>query len=161
MLEILAGTGLDPRLLHLEITESVLLVGDSAVEKVLAEAQQHGMEISLDDFGTGYSSLSYLLSFPSDEIKIDRSFVRGVDQDVRRAELVRTVLQLSHSLNKRVVAEGVETQQELMALQAMGCRFVQGYLLGKPFPAETLAERTPLGAMFPAGRTSEPAYRIV
>jgi diguanylate cyclase (GGDEF)-like protein len=141
ILEILACAGMDPELLHLEITESVLLVAEDTVAKVLMEAQQHGMDICLDDFGTGYSSLSHLLSFPTDEIKIDRSFVRRLHQDARRAEVVRTVLQLGRSLNKRVVAEGVETREELETLQEMGCRYVQGYLFGKPFPVQALADK--------------------
>ncbi|MGI4826655.1 MAG: putative bifunctional diguanylate cyclase/phosphodiesterase [Janthinobacterium lividum] len=147
MLQILASAGMDPRLLHLEITESVLLVGEDTVAKVLTEAQRQGMEISLDDFGTGYSSLSHLLSFPTDEIKIDRSFVRGLHRDARRAELVRTVLHLGRSLKKRVVAEGVETQEELQALQDMGCKYVQGYLFSEPFPAEALADQPLCAAM--------------
>lgn len=141
MLEILARTGMDPHLLHLEITESVLLVGEDTVANLLVEAQRQGMDISLDDFGTGYSSLSHVLSFPTDEIKIDRSFVHGLHQDPRRAELVRTVLQLGQFLHKRVVAEGVETQEELQALQELGCRYVQGYLFAKPFPVEDLASQ--------------------
>jgi diguanylate cyclase (GGDEF)-like protein len=140
-LAILANAHMDPQLLRLEITESVLLVAEDTVAKVLREAQLHGMEISLDDFGTGYSSLSHLLSFPTDEIKIDKSFVQGLHQDARRAELVRTVLQLGRSLNKRVVAEGVETSEELEALESMGCRYVQGYVLGRPFPVQDLSSR--------------------
>ena len=143
LLQTLASTEMDPNLLHLEITESVLLVGEDAVAKVLLEAQRCGMEISLDDFGTGYSSLSHLLSFPTDEVKIDCSFVRGLHQDVRRAELVRTVLQLGRSLHKRVIAEGVETDEELQALQEMGCKYAQGELFAKSFPVENLAALAP------------------
>ena len=138
ILEILVQTGMDPHLLILEVTESVLVVGDSSVAQVLSEAQRHGLQISLDDFGTGYSSLSHLLNFPTDEIKIDCTFVQGLDRDGRRAELVRTVLHLGRSLNKRVIAEGVEKSEELAALRDMGCEYVQGYLFSKPFPAEEL-----------------------
>lgn len=138
VLEALARTGLDPHLMHLEITESVMLSDDKGVLTVLSEARRHGIHVSLDDFGTGYSSLSYLLRFPTDEIKIDRGFIRGMDKDPQRIALVRTVLQLGASLNKRVIAEGVETEQELEVLERMGCSYVQGYLLGKPSPADAL-----------------------
>ncbi len=161
LLQILAGAEMDPHLLHLEITESVLLVGEDAVAKVLIEAQRCGMQISLDDFGTGYSSLSHLLSFPTDEVKIDRSFVRGLHQDVRRAELVRTVIQLGRSLHKRVVAEGVETDEELQALQEMGCKYAQGDLFAKSFPVETLMALAPFAIANPPRASGRRKYGLV
>ena len=135
---IVRETQLDPRLLKLEITESVLLSGYQAVEKVLVGARALGIQISLDDFGTGYSSLSYLLRFPFDVVKIDRSFVHHLDRDRRRAEMVRMVIQLAATLKKKVVAEGVESPEELARLREFGCDMVQGYLLSKPLAPEAV-----------------------
>jgi diguanylate cyclase (GGDEF)-like protein len=129
---ILRATGLDPRLLKLEITESVLLSDYHAAEEVLSGARALGIEVCLDDFGTGYSSLSYLLRFPFDVVKIDRSFVRHLDSDHRRAEMVRMVLQLAATLNKQVIAEGIESPAELEYLRELGCGRVQGFLLSRP-----------------------------
>lgn len=138
VLSTLERTGLHPTLLRLEITESALLVHESAVKFTLAQARAQGIRISLDDFGTGYSSLSFLLNLPVDEVKVDRSFVSDMHSDPQRRELVRTVIQLGHSLGKRVVAEGVETEQDLSELAAMGCECAQGWLISRPLLAEAL-----------------------
>lgn len=138
LLQTLASAGLDPHLMHLEITETVMLSNEQNILTMLHEARRHGIHVSLDDFGTGYSSLSYLINFPTDEIKIDRGFIRGMDKDPQRIALVRMVLQLGVSLTKRVIAEGVETEEELEILKKMGCAYVQGYLLGRPFPIASL-----------------------
>ena len=125
-------SGLPPRCLHLEITESALLLDDAIVERTLAEVRSHGMGISLDDFGTGYSSLSYLLNLPVDELKIDQSFIHDLEFDPRRVELVKTVLSMGRTLGKRVVAEGVETPEQFEILRRLGCEYVQGYLISRP-----------------------------
>jgi len=138
VLSTLERCGLSPTLLRLEITESVLLVHEHTVHQVLTELRAQGIRISLDDFGTGYSSLSFLLNLPVDEVKVDRSFVSNMNQDPQRRELVRTVIQLGQSLGKRIVAEGVETEQELSELTSMGCECVQGWLISKPLPAHIL-----------------------
>lgn len=138
ILSTLDRTGLDPSLLRLEITESVLLVHEKTVKLVLDKARAHGISISLDDFGTGYSSLSFLLNLPVDEVKVDRSFVSNLHLDPQRRELVRTVIQLGHSLGKSVVAEGVETEQEFRELSGMGCPCVQGWLISRPMLAEAM-----------------------
>ena len=138
---ILAETGLPPTLLHLEITESVLLGGLTATEAVLNQARMLGIEISLDDFGTGYSSLSYLLRFPFDVVKIDRSFVHAIDLNPRQAELVQTVIQLARNLNKKVIAEGVETEAEQKKLEEFGCDLLQGFLYSPPLPAHLVEQR--------------------
>lgn len=143
LLATLDRTGLDPSLLRLEITETALLVHESMVKQVLLQARAHGIHISLDDFGTGYSSLSFLLSLPVDEVKVDRSFVSDMHLDPKRRELVRTVIQLGHSLGKRVVAEGVETEQELRELAAMGCECAQGWLISRPLLAAALEADMP------------------
>jgi diguanylate cyclase (GGDEF)-like protein len=129
---ILRATGLDPHLLKLEITESVLLNGYHAAEEVLSGARALGISVCLDDFGTGYSSLSYLLRFPFDVVKIDRSFIRHLDSDHRRAEMVRMVIQLAATLNKQIIAEGIESAEELSQLRLLECGRVQGFLLSRP-----------------------------
>ncbi len=132
LLTVLERTGLPPTLLRLEITETALLTKEAVVKQTLEQARMHGIRISLDDFGTGYSSLSFLLSLPVDEVKVDRSFVSHMHLDPDREEVVRTVIRLGHSLGKRVVAEGVETAEDLRGLTEMGCECVQGYLISKP-----------------------------
>ena len=128
----LEETGLPAEQLKLEMTESVLLSGHKQVSTVLAECRKMGIQIYLDDFGTGYSSLSYLLHYPFDVIKIDKSFVRHLMDDRVRAELVRTVVQMAQNLGKRVVAEGVESDEEYHFLRAIECDLAQGFLLSKP-----------------------------
>ena len=135
---ILAETGLPPTLLKLEITETVLLTGTEQVKQTLAAARALGIEISLDDFLTGYSSLSYLLQYPCDVVKIDRSFVHTMDKDPRRAELVRTAVQLARNLDMKVIAEGVELEEELFALADVGCDLIQGFLFSKPIPIDAV-----------------------
>ena len=140
ILQTLASSGLPARRLHLEITESALLLDDSVVERTLLEARDLGIGVSLDDFGTGYSSLSYLLNLPADELKIDQSFIFDLEFDQRRVELVRTVLTLGRTLGKRVVAEGVETEEQFSILRTLGCEFIQGYLMSKPLPDSLVEE---------------------
>jgi len=136
ILQTLENTGLAARHLHLEITESALLLDDAIVEKTLAEARKHGIGVSLDDFGTGYSSLSYLLNLPVDELKIDQSFIHDLEFDQRRVELVKTVLTLGRALGKRVIAEGVESYEQFEILRSLGCEYVQGYLISKPLASD-------------------------
>ena len=143
LLGTLERTGLPASLLRLEITETALLTHEAIVKQTLEQARAHGIRISLDDFGTGYSSLSFLLSLPVDEVKVDRSFVSNMDCDPDREELVRTVIHLGHSLGKRVVAEGVETEKDLLGLIEMGCECVQGYLISKPLSPEALEAEYP------------------
>ncbi len=138
VLDALAHAGLEPSLLRLEITESVLLVHEGSVKQILTDIRHHGIRVSLDDFGTGYSSLSFLLKLPVDEVKVDRSFVSEMDHNQERREMVRTVIQLGHSLGKRVVAEGVETEQEFQTLAAMGCDCAQGWLISRPLFARAM-----------------------
>ncbi len=155
VLEVLERTGLTASLLRLEITETALLVDQAVVRQTLEQARSLGIRISLDDFGTGYSSLSFLLSLPVDEVKVDRSFVSHMVQDAKRRELVRTVVHLGHTLGKSVVAEGVETEQELLTLAEMGCECVQGYYISKPLSPE--AVEADLSAMGLAVSSFHPA----
>ena len=147
ILQTLETSGLPPRCLHLEITESALLLDDTLVEKTLAEARSHGIGVSLDDFGTGYSSLSYLLNLPVDELKIDQSFIHDLELDQRRVELVKTVLSMGRTLGKRVVAEGVETQEQLEILRDLGCELIQGYLISKPLASSSVGSMLPTKAL--------------
>ncbi len=136
----LADTGLPPKLLELEITESTLMENAEDTLKALHRLRNLGVRLSIDDFGTGYSSLSYLKRFPVDIIKIDRSFVRDVPQDADDAAIVTAIIALAHSLRLEVVAEGVETQAQLQFLRAKHCDLLQGYHLSQAVPAAQFAE---------------------
>ena len=128
-------SGLPPRRLELEITESVLLTETDATMATLHQLRNLGVQISMDDFGTGYSSLSYLRSFPFDKIKIDRSFVSDLSETDESAAIVRAVTGLGRNLGMATTAEGVETDEQLVQLREEGCTEVQGYLFSKPLPA--------------------------
>ncbi len=133
---ILKETGLEAKFLELEITESMVMQNEAAAALVLKEWQQLGIKISIDDFGTGYSSLSYLKDFPFDIIKIDKSFVSNIREDRKTAAITIAIIQLAHSLNLKVIAEGVETPEELDFLWENECDEIQGYLFSPPVPAE-------------------------
>jgi diguanylate cyclase (GGDEF)-like protein len=131
----LADTGLDGQYLDLELTESIMMQDMAAVERDLQQLVGLGVHLAIDDFGTGYSSLAYVKRFPVDRIKIDQSFVRNMVHDVNDAAIVRAIITLGHSLNVTVVAEGVETADQLAHLRVEGCDEIQGYYFGKPMPA--------------------------
>ncbi|CAH2602059.1 EAL domain-containing protein [Rhodovastum atsumiense] len=137
---ILAETGLAPRRLELEVTESLLLVDTEVTFATLTRLRGRGVSIAMDDFGTGYSSLGYLRRFPFDRIKIDRSFVRGLGSDPEAAAIVNAVIGMSHSLRIGVNAEGVETAAQAKLLRAVGCEEVQGYLYGRPLAPEAFSK---------------------
>ena len=136
---ILGDSGLPPACLELELTESILMRDIGETLQMLASLKQLGLCIAVDDFGTGYSSLNYLKQFPIDVLKIDRSFVDGVPGGEQDAQIARAIIAMAHSLNLAVIAEGVETQEQLDFLREHGCDEVQGYLLGKPMPAAEFA----------------------
>jgi diguanylate cyclase (GGDEF)-like protein len=131
---ILLETGLAPGRLELEITEGVLIEDFDRGLALLRRLKGLGVRISMDDFGSGYSSLSYLQAFPFDKIKIDRAFVMNLGRNPQSAAIVRAVIGLGHGLEMSIVAEGVETQEQLSFLAEEGCDAVQGYFIGKPFP---------------------------
>ena len=132
LLEILKETKLEPTWLEVELTEgSIMKEPEEAIEK-LRELRMMGIKVAIDDFGTGYSSLSYLKRFPIDTLKIDKSFVKDVCTDPDDAAIVRAIVTLGHALDLQVVAEGVETQEQLDYLIMLGCDVLQGYLLSKP-----------------------------
>ncbi|HVV94544.1 MAG TPA: EAL domain-containing protein [Hyphomicrobiales bacterium] len=140
VIRALAGSGLSPQRLELEITESVLLVENEATLATLHQLRSLGVRIAMDDFGTGYSSLSYLRSFPFDKIKIDGSFVRDASDRADCAAIIRAVAGLGESLGIPTTAEGVETEEQLRHVFAEGCTEVQGYLFSRPRPAEDLPD---------------------
>ena len=131
---ILRTTGLDPYRLDLEITESDVFNENTRSLEILSQLRELGVQISIDDFGTGYSSLSRLSYFPFDKIKIDRSFVINIPHQQDDLDIVRLIISMGKSLHMRIVAEGVETEEQLESLRKLGCDLVQGYLIGKPGP---------------------------
>lgn len=133
--EILADTGMDPRYLELEITEGYLHRDEAGAADVLHKLRALGVFISIDDFGTGYSSLSQLKKYPIQAIKIDQSFIRGMDKDRSSDSIVQAIIQLAHGMRMKVVAEGVETAAEERLLRLYGCDELQGYRYGKPMSA--------------------------
>lgn len=140
--EVLVETGLEPERLELEITEGVMITDFDRTMLVLHRIKALGVRIALDDFGTGYSSLSYLHMFPLSTLKIDRSFVANLGVASEAAAITRAVIALGHALGIEVVAEGVETREQLDFLIDEGCNYMQGYMLGRPLPAEQYAELT-------------------
>ncbi|MBM7662705.1 diguanylate cyclase (GGDEF)-like protein/PAS domain S-box-containing protein [Bacillus mesophilus] len=135
--EVLDETGLDPKYLVIEITESMAVDTEYSLN-VLRKLKDIGVGLSIDDFGTGYSSLKYLKSFPIDYLKIDRAFVRDILNDNNDVNIVKAIITLAHNLQLRVIAEGVETKEQLEFLKKYDCDEIQGYLFSKPIPVEEL-----------------------
>jgi diguanylate cyclase (GGDEF)-like protein/PAS domain S-box-containing protein len=138
VIQILQETKLDPRSLKLEITESVVMENIGTATVLLQQLRALGIELGVDDFGTGYSSLSYLHRLPLNSLKIDKSFVKGMVETREHAEIVKTILTLARSLGIRVVAEGVETLEQLVELRRLQCDAGQGFLFSKPADVETV-----------------------
>jgi diguanylate cyclase (GGDEF)-like protein len=138
VMSALGESGLDPRRLELEITESVMLDAGGTAFPMLQNLREIGVRVALDDFGTGYSSMGYLRSFPFDRIKIDQSFVRGTSNDVVGRAIVRAVASIGQSLGMATVAEGVETEEQMARITSDGCTDVQGYLISRPMPPEQI-----------------------
>jgi EAL domain-containing protein (putative c-di-GMP-specific phosphodiesterase class I) len=139
MLAILADTGLDPRSLELELTESVLMKYPETTTFILQTVRKGGVRVAIDDFGTGYSSLAYLRKLPVDALKIDQSFIRQISTAGEDTAIVGAVIGLARSIKLRVVAEGVETLEELEFLRAHQCDEAQGYYFSPPVPPEQFA----------------------
>jgi diguanylate cyclase (GGDEF)-like protein/PAS domain S-box-containing protein len=155
--QVLTETGLSPGSLKLEITETVIMSSIDNVTSVLKELRELGVEIHLDDFGTGYSSLSYLHRFPIDVLKIDRSFVRRMGANGKNSEIAMTIITLAHNMGMAVVAEGVETEEQLRQLKSLGCEFAQGFFYSEAvdyLAAENMIH-SPLGGAALPSRTVE------
>ena len=148
--KILGETGLDPTQLEFEVTESMIMHDAQNAIADLQAFRDMGVKLSVDDFGTGYSSLSYLKRFPVDRLKIDQSFVRDITTDADDAAIAQAVITLAHTMNLRVIAEGVETLEQLAFLRSNQCDEIQGYLFGKPMPADEF------GKLLESGRTLPP-----
>lgn len=144
--DVLAQSGLSAAWLELEITENVVMKDAEKTVATLHTLKRLGLQISVDDFGTGYSSLSYLRRFPVDALKIDKSFVRDIARDADSAAIVKAVISLAHILNLRVIAEGVEDEEQHAFLRENGCDQVQGYYFGKPMSADDFTARLELEA---------------
>jgi EAL domain-containing protein (putative c-di-GMP-specific phosphodiesterase class I) len=136
---IIRDTGVDASLVQFELTESLLMSDPASAARTLRGLKASGVSISVDDFGTGYSSLAYLKRFPLDALKIDRSFVRDITTDPEDATITLAIIGLAHSLKLKVVAEGVETEEQLKLLATNGCDEIQGYLFSKPTTPEECA----------------------
>jgi diguanylate cyclase (GGDEF)-like protein len=136
LLEILGETRLDPTCLELELTETSIMENTESAMNVLTQLRKLGVRMAIDDFGTGYSSLSYLKHLPIDTVKLDRSFVKGATTDPDDAALVMAIVTLAHNLKLRVIAEGVETEEQAVFLRLLRCDEAQGFLFGKPMPPE-------------------------
>src|SRR5476651_1661441 len=145
---ILKETGLPPACLELELTESILMREVSEAMQILDGLKRLGLSIAVDDFGTGYSSLNYLKQFPIDVLKIDRTFVDGLPSGEQDAQIARAIIAMAHSLNLAVIAEGVETHEQLDFLREHGCDEVQGYLFGRPMPANRFEAQFSNDALF-------------
>src|SRR5689334_12690178 len=139
LLQLVSGaldtTGLPPECMTLEITESMLMHQRESIVDTLSCLSELGICVAIDDFGTGYSSLSYLKRFHVQELKIDRSFIRGVPGNIDDSAIVTAIASMTKSLGLRLVAEGVESEAQLAFAQRLGCDVTQGFLLGKPVPA--------------------------
>jgi diguanylate cyclase (GGDEF)-like protein len=137
---IIHASGLDPSLLELEITESVVMSNGESAVSVLEKLKSIGVQIAIDDFGTGYSSLAYLKRFPIDTLKVDRSFIRDIPADSGDMKITRAIIAMAHGLRLKVVAEGVETAEQLEFLDSQSCDAAQGYFLYRPLEEEELAD---------------------
>jgi diguanylate cyclase len=138
--ELLARWEVPARLLELEITESTILADPVRAMEILSRLDEMGIRLAIDDFGTGYSSLAYLKRLPVDELKIDKSFILGMEENENDAVIVRSTIDLGRNLGLRVVAEGVETAKAWNRLVSLGCDIAQGYYLSRPVPADQLTE---------------------
>jgi EAL domain-containing protein (putative c-di-GMP-specific phosphodiesterase class I) len=152
---ILFETGLPAKRLELEITENVLMGDHARALAILRRLKALGVSIAMDDFGTGYSSLSYLQSFPFDKIKVDQTFISNLERNPQSATIVRAVIGLAQGLNIPVLAEGVETSEQLAFLSREACDTVQGYFIGRPLPIEAYADATGRAGPKPADQAKK------
>ncbi len=149
---------LDPQYLEIELTESTVMDNAEAAVTLLEELSRMGIVVSIDDFGTGYSSMSYLRRFPIDKLKIDRSFISDLTTNTDAASIVKAIISLAHSLRLRVVAEGVETPEQLEQLRTLGCDQYQGYLRSAAVPAAEIERLAAASASASNGTTIPPDH---
>jgi EAL domain-containing protein (putative c-di-GMP-specific phosphodiesterase class I) len=135
LVQILMDTGLDPKYIELELTESMLVENTEVAIRRLNALKSLGVQIAIDDFGTGYSSLSYLQQFPFDILKIDRCFIRNIRDNANNAAITKAIIEMAKSLDLKLTAEGVETEAELSFVYQHKCDGMQGYLFSRPLPA--------------------------
>jgi EAL domain-containing protein (putative c-di-GMP-specific phosphodiesterase class I) len=155
---ILSVTGLDPRNLEIEITESSIMDDPKTTIVLLEKIHELGICISVDDFGTGYSSLNYLKRFPIDAIKIDMSFVQGIGKDHNDEEIIKAIITLANSLGLKTIAEGVETNEQVSFLKEYKCGLMQGYYFSRPLSSEDATQF--LKDKLSEDRLEEPQYSI-
>lgn len=153
--EILTETGLDPKYLELELTESLVLQDETAVSQAFSVWKKMGIRVAIDDFGTGYASLSYSKRFPFDVLKIDKSFIRNITEDRQNAAITIAIIQMGHSMNMTVVAEGVEDEQELAFLCTHDCDEIQGYFFSKALPQDEFEALLKSGKRWELWKTEE------
>jgi EAL domain-containing protein (putative c-di-GMP-specific phosphodiesterase class I) len=135
VIEMLLDVGISPKYIELEITESVLMNSVYTVANNLNLLRKQGIKVSIDDFGTGYNSLKYIQKFDVDCIKIDRTFVSNIDDDINKI-IIKHIISLGHSINAEIIAEGVETKEQYKYLKKQGCDIIQGYYFSKPLLPE-------------------------
>jgi len=159
LLKLLDDSGVAPERLDVELTESALVSDTGQARRVMQALMDAGITVTLDDFGTGYSSLSYLAELRFDKIKIDRSFVRALNDRPESAKIVHAIMGLSRSLGVAAVAEGVETERDVRLLQELGCGFGQGYWFSRPVPAEGVLMAAKAAALkaVPVAATCKPS----
>jgi diguanylate cyclase (GGDEF)-like protein len=145
VVDVLATHRIEPALVELELTESAVMRNPEVAINTLMQLHAQGVRLAVDDFGTGYSSLSYLKRFPLDKLKIDRSFVQDLDTNTASAEIVGAIIAMAHTLGLSVVAEGVETADQLDKLSGLGCDEIQGFYYSRPVPPDTFAALLALG----------------
>jgi EAL domain-containing protein (putative c-di-GMP-specific phosphodiesterase class I) len=150
----LHGAGLDPSLLALEVTESVMMGQAQEIARTLQELKAIGVRLVLDDFGTGYSSLAYLTRLPLDVLKVDRSFVNGLGIEARDTAVTEAIVAMSHALSLVVVGEGAETDVQIQELRRLGCDLVQGFHFSRPVPAAEITRMLTAGPAWLAGAAS-------
>jgi diguanylate cyclase (GGDEF)-like protein len=155
--QIVRDSGLHPSSLELEITESMVMARGECAVAVLQQLKSLGVQLAIDDFGTGYSSLAYLRRFPIDTLKVDRSFIRDIPGNSGDKKITRAIIAMAHSLRLKVVAEGVETAEQLKFLRAQHCDSVQGYLLHRPLPENDVAQVLRVNREECAARAALPA----
>jgi diguanylate cyclase (GGDEF)-like protein len=152
--------GVSPQMITIEITETLLMANDERTLRLLNQLKEHGFSLALDDFGTGYSSLAYIRDFPFDRLKIDRRFIKGVDQDPQALAIVEGVVNFGRILGHEIIAEGIETEQEMQAMQRAGCTHLQGYVFSKPLSADHIEALSATSSRLAAKRERTPLTKI-